>query len=108
VQDLLVRMAGNVTSALSTCVPLAQAQDAGQYRDEHSAPAKTSCTTPMHEVAGRARELLAGNGIVLDYDIGRVVAGTEALYSYRGAREINTLIVGPRGNRNERVSPFRV
>jgi glutaryl-CoA dehydrogenase len=94
VQDLLVRMVGNVTGALGMCVRLAQMQDAGEYRDEHSALAKAYCTTRMREVVGWARELLAGNGIVLDYDIGRFVADSEALYSYEGTREINTLIVG--------------
>ncbi|MFF5077008.1 acyl-CoA dehydrogenase family protein [Actinoplanes sp. NPDC000266] len=94
VQDLLVRMVGNVTGSLGMCVRLAQLQDAGQYRDEHSALAKAYCTTRMREVVGWARELLAGNGIVLDYDIGRFVADSEALYSYEGTREINTLIVG--------------
>jgi glutaryl-CoA dehydrogenase len=94
VQDLLVRMLGNVTGSLGMVVRLAQLQDAGQYRDEHSALAKAYCTTRMREVVGWARELLAGNGIVLDYDIGRFVADSEALYSYEGTREINTLIVG--------------
>jgi len=94
VQDLLVRMLGNVTASLGMVVRLAQLQDAGQYRDEHSALAKAYCTTRMREVVGWARELLAGNGIVLDYDIGRFVADSEALYSYEGTREINTLIVG--------------
>jgi glutaryl-CoA dehydrogenase len=94
VQDLLVRMVGNVTASLGMCVRLAQLQDAGRYRDEHSALAKAYCTTRMREVVGWARELLAGNGIVLDYDIGRFVADAEALYSYEGTREINTLIVG--------------
>lgn len=94
VQDLLVRMVGNLTGSLGMCVRPAQLQDAGQYRDEHSALAKAYCTTRMREVVGWARELLAGNGIVLDYDIGRFVADAEALYSYEGTREINTLIVG--------------
>jgi glutaryl-CoA dehydrogenase len=94
VQDLLVRMVGNVTASLGMCVRLAQLQDAGRYRDEHSALAKAYCTTRMREVVGWARELLAGNGIVLEYDIGRFVADSEALYSYEGTREINTLIVG--------------
>jgi glutaryl-CoA dehydrogenase len=94
VQDLLVRMVGNATASLGMVVRLAQLQDAGQYRDEHSALAKAYCTTRMREVVGWARELLAGNGIVLDYDIGRFVADSEALYSYEGTREINTLIVG--------------
>ncbi|WP_229074067.1 acyl-CoA dehydrogenase family protein [Actinoplanes sp. DH11] len=94
VQDLLVRMVGNVTASLGMCVRLAQLQDGGVYQDEHSALAKAYCTTRMREVVGWARELLAGNGIVLDYDIGRFVADAEALYSYEGTREINSLIVG--------------
>jgi glutaryl-CoA dehydrogenase len=94
VQDLLVRMLGNATACLGMVVRLAQLQDAGTYRDEHSALAKAYCTSRMRETAGWARELLAGNGIVLDYDIGRFVADAEALYSYEGTREINTLIVG--------------
>ncbi|MEU8239887.1 acyl-CoA dehydrogenase family protein [Actinoplanes missouriensis] len=94
VQDLLVRMVGNVTASLGMCVRLAQLQDEGVYKDEHSALAKAYCTTRMREVVGWARELLAGNGIVLDYDIGRFVADAEALYSYEGTREINSLIVG--------------
>jgi glutaryl-CoA dehydrogenase len=94
VQDLLVRMLGNATASLGMMVRLAQLQDAGTYRDEHSALAKAYCTSRMREVVGWARELLAGNGIVLDYDIGRFVADAEALYSYEGTREINTLVVG--------------
>ena len=94
VQDLLVRMLGNVTSSLGLVVRLTQLQDAGEFRDEHSALAKAYTTTRMREVVGWAREILAGNGIVLDYDIGRFVADAEALYSYEGTREINTMIVG--------------
>jgi glutaryl-CoA dehydrogenase len=94
VQDLLVRMLGNATASLGMVVRLAQLQDDGTYRDEHSALAKAYCTSRMREAVGWARELLAGNGIVLDYDIGRFVADAEALYSYEGTREINTLVVG--------------
>jgi glutaryl-CoA dehydrogenase len=43
---------------------------------------------------GYARELLAGNGILLDHQVGRFVADAEAIYSYEGTREMNTLIVG--------------
>ncbi|MFD7989906.1 acyl-CoA dehydrogenase family protein [Kitasatospora indigofera] len=94
VQDLLVRMLGNATSCLGMVTRLAQLEDAGTFRDEHSALAKAYCTTRMRETVGWGRELLAGNGIVLDYSIGRFVADAEALYSYEGTREINTLIVG--------------
>ena len=43
---------------------------------------------------GWARELLGGNGILLENHVGRFVADAEAIYSYEGTREINTLIVG--------------
>ena len=94
VQDRLVRMLGNITACLSLVARLAQLEDSGVFRDEQSALAKAYCTTRMRETVGWGRELLAGNGIVLDYSIGRFFADAEALYSYEGTREINTLIVG--------------
>jgi glutaryl-CoA dehydrogenase len=94
VQDLLVKMLGNATACLGMMVRLAQLQDQGVFLDEQSALAKVYCTVRMREVVGWARELLGGNGIVLDYNIGRFVADAEALYSYEGTREINTMVVG--------------
>jgi glutaryl-CoA dehydrogenase len=94
IQDLLVKMLGNVTSSFGMMVRLAQLQDAGVYKDEQSALAKAYCTVRMRETVGWARELLGGNGIVLDYNVGRFVADAEAIYSYEGTREIQTLIVG--------------
>ena len=94
IQDLLVKMLGNATASLGMMVRLAQLQDAGVFRDEQSALAKVYCTVRMRETVHWARELLGGNGIVLDYNIGRFVADSEALYSYEGTREINTMVVG--------------
>lgn len=94
VQDLLVKMLGNVTASAALCVRLAELEDAGEARDEHSALAKAWCTVRMRETVGWARELLGGNGILLEYQVGRFVADAEAIYSYEGTREINTLIVG--------------
>ena len=94
VQDLLVKMLGNATASCGMMVRLAQLQDAGVFRDEQSALAKAYCTVRMRESVGWARELLAGNGILLDYKVGRFVADAEAIYSYEGTREIQTLIVG--------------
>jgi glutaryl-CoA dehydrogenase len=48
----------------------------------------------MREVVGWARELLGGNGIVLDYNVARFVADAEAIYSYEGTREMNSLVTG--------------
>jgi glutaryl-CoA dehydrogenase len=94
VQDLLVRMLSNVTASACLCTRLSQLQDAGTAKDHHSALAKAFCTVRMRETVGYARELLGGNGILLDHQVGRFVADAEAIYSYEGTREINTLIVG--------------
>jgi glutaryl-CoA dehydrogenase len=94
VQDLLVRMLGNVTSSLALCARLAQLQDQGLAEDRHSSLAKAFCTVRMRETVGWARELLGGNGILLEHNVGRFVADAEAIYSYEGTREMNTLIVG--------------
>jgi glutaryl-CoA dehydrogenase len=94
VQDLLVKMLGNATACAGMMVRLAQLQQEGVYRDEQSALAKAYCCSRMRETVHWARELFGGNGIVLDYNIGRFVADSEALYSYEGTREMQTLIVG--------------
>jgi glutaryl-CoA dehydrogenase len=94
VQDLLVRMLANVTSSACLCARLADLAEKGLAKDHHSALAKAFCTVRMRETVGYARELLGGNGILLENHVGRFVADSEAIYSYEGTREINTLIVG--------------
>jgi glutaryl-CoA dehydrogenase len=94
VQDLLVRMLANTTASATLCARLAEMQEAGLAGDEHSALAKAFCTTRMRETVGWARELMGGNGILLEHNVGRFVADAEAIYSYEGTREMNTLIVG--------------
>ena len=94
VQDLLVRMLANVTASACLCVRLSQLQGRGLAKDHHSALAKAFCTVRMRETVGWARELLGGNGILLENQVARFVADAEAIYSYEGTREINTLIVG--------------
>ena len=94
VQDLLVKMLANITSSACLCARLSELQQQGLAEDHHSALAKAFCTVRMRETVGWARELLGGNGILLENHVGRFVADAEAIYSYEGTREINTMIVG--------------
>jgi alkylation response protein AidB-like acyl-CoA dehydrogenase len=94
VQDLLVRMLGNITASAALCARLSQLQDAGRMSDEQASLAKAFSTVRMRETVGWARELMGGNGILLENHVGRYVADAEAIYSYEGTREVNTLIVG--------------
>ena len=94
VQDLLVKMLGNITASLCMMVRLSKMQDEGHLKDEHASLAKAFCTVRMRESVAFAREILGANGITLDHQVGRFVADSEAIYSYEGTREMNTLIVG--------------
>jgi glutaryl-CoA dehydrogenase len=94
IQDLLVKSLGNITASIGLCTRVSQMLDDGTQRDEHSALAKAFATARMRETVAWCREILGGNGIVLDYDVVRFFADAEALYSYEGTREMNTLIVG--------------
>lgn len=94
VQDLLVKSLGDITASLGMCVQVSKMLDAGVQRDEHSALAKAFCTARMRDVVARSREILGGNGIVLEHGVARHFADAEAIYSYEGTREVNTLIVG--------------
>ena len=94
VQDLLVGMLGNITASQCMVLRLSQMQDTGVMNDEHASLAKAFCTSKCRETVGFARELLGGNGILLENQVGRFVADAEAIYSYEGTREMNTLIVG--------------
>jgi glutaryl-CoA dehydrogenase len=94
VQDLLARCLGNITASIALCVRVSHLQDEGRQRDEHSALAKAFTTARMRETVGWAREVLGGNGIVLEHGVARFFADAEAIYSYEGTREMNTLIVG--------------
>jgi glutaryl-CoA dehydrogenase len=94
VQDLLARMLGNIVASQTMALRLSQLADEGRAGVQHASLAKAFCTARMRETTGWARELMGGNGILLDYDVGRFVADSEAIYSYEGTREINSLIVG--------------
>ena len=94
VQQHLAEMMGNITASIAMCTRVSQMLDEGTQKDEHAALAKAFTTARMRETVARAREIMGGNGIVLDYDAARFFNDAEALYSYEGTREMNTLIVG--------------
>jgi glutaryl-CoA dehydrogenase len=94
VQDLLAHMLSQLTAMQAMVFRLSQMQDEGKLRDEHASLAKVFCTSGCREVVSQARELHGGNGILLSHDVARFVADSEALYSYEGTKQINSLIVG--------------
>jgi glutaryl-CoA dehydrogenase len=94
VQDLLVKSLGNITASWGMLVQLARLQDQGIFRDEQSALAKEYVAARMREVVAWSREIFGGNGILVEYDVARFFSDAEALYSYEGTHQMQTLIVG--------------
>ncbi|MGB8799065.1 MAG: acyl-CoA dehydrogenase family protein [Candidatus Acidiferrales bacterium] len=94
VQDLLAKMLANITASQCLLARTAQLQAEGKLSDAHAALSKAFCTTKCRETVAWARELLGGNGIVADYNVGRFFVDAEALYSYEGTYQMQNLILG--------------
>lgn len=94
IQEKLATMLANITASLSMVVRLTQQQDNGIFVDANSALAKRFCAARFRETAALAREIVGGNGILLDHDVARFHADAEAVYSYEGTDQINALVVG--------------
>jgi glutaryl-CoA dehydrogenase len=94
IQNHLVEMLSNLTAMQTMCFRLSQLQDQEVLRDEHASLAKVFCSLRTRDVVSKAREVMGGNGILLEYNVARFVADAEAIYSYEGTKEINSLIVG--------------
>jgi glutaryl-CoA dehydrogenase len=94
VQSQLVQMLGNSVSSMGMMVRLSQLEDAGEAKDEQSALAKAFTTARMRESVAIGRNLLGGNGIVTDFEMAKIFSDAEAIYSYEGTHEINTLVTG--------------
>ncbi|MCD2190261.1 acyl-CoA dehydrogenase family protein [Actinomycetospora sp. SF1] len=94
IQDHLVTILGRLSTSLALAVRVAQLQDADHFRDDQAALAKRECTVALREAVARAREVLGGNGVLLENKVTRFFNDAEALYSYEGTKEINTLVVG--------------
>jgi len=104
VQQKLADALAAVTASLGMCVRVSQLQDEGVQDDHHSAMAKAFVTARMREVVALCREVCGGNGIQLGgqeqvgvpagYGIARYFADAEAVYTFEGTYEMNSLIVG--------------
>ncbi|WP_342667844.1 acyl-CoA dehydrogenase family protein [Luteipulveratus mongoliensis] len=94
VQDKLVKMLAEVCSMQLYCLRLGRLIEDGQLTDTIAALAKMNNTRKAREVIAIARDLLGGNGILLDFHVMRHMADMEALHTYEGTETIQTLIVG--------------
>jgi glutaryl-CoA dehydrogenase len=76
------------------CVRLAQLEAQGRVELQHAALAKLHTAAAARRVCGLARDILGGNGILLDHHVARHLADVEAIYTFEGTDTVQALIVG--------------
>jgi glutaryl-CoA dehydrogenase len=94
VQDRLVKMLAEVCSMQLYCLRLGRLIEEGRLTDTIAAIAKMNNTRKARQVIAEARDVLGGNGILLDFRVIRHMADIEAIHTYEGTETIQTLIVG--------------
>jgi glutaryl-CoA dehydrogenase len=94
IQDKLAHMLSDITGMQLMCTRMSQLQARGLVSIEHAALAKLNTGDGARRVCAMARDILGGNGILLDHHVARHHADIEAVYTYEGTDSIQSLIVG--------------
>jgi glutaryl-CoA dehydrogenase len=94
VQEKLVRMLSEITAMQLYCVRVARLTEEERLSDTIAALAKLNNTLKAREVVAEARNLLGGNGILLQNHVARHMADMEAIFTLEGTETIQTLLVG--------------
>jgi len=94
VQNKLSLMLSDIVGMQLLCARLAQLQAEGKADLPTAALAKLHTASAARRVLADARDLLGGNGLLLDYHVARHHADIEAVYTYEGTDTVQSLIVG--------------
>ena len=87
-------MMGNIQAMLWLCVRATKLQEEGKATMGHLALCKSWCSRQGREVVSLARELLGGNGLLLENKVMKSFLDMEVMYTYEGSYDINQLIAG--------------
>lgn len=94
IQDLLVRAEVNITASFGALVQAANLADRGDLSEEHASLVKLMAASQARDTVALCREVVGGNGIVLENKVIRHFMDAEAIYTFEGTHQVNTLIVG--------------
>lgn len=94
IQDKLARMLADVIGMQMFCYRLGRLQEQGLATPAAAALAKLNTAAAARRVCADARDILGGNGILLEYHVARHMADIEATYTYEGTDTVQALIVG--------------
>ena len=90
----LVTMLAETTAMQLVCFRLAQLQEAGTMSGPMASLAKLHNVRKAKLVCSEARDILGGNGLLLDYHVARHLTDVEIVATYEGTDTIQSLIVG--------------
>jgi glutaryl-CoA dehydrogenase len=94
VQERLTRMLSILTQMQLLVKQMTRVDEAEQLTGPQASLAKYTCTRGAREIAAIARDLLGGNGILLENRVARHFADIEALHTYEGTESVQALIIG--------------
>ena len=94
VQAKLVEMVNEISLSQLLSIHVGRLKDAGDLDPATVSMFKMNNVAKARKTAALARDVLGGNGILLDYRVMEHMADLEGVYSYEGTNDVNTLIVG--------------
>jgi glutaryl-CoA dehydrogenase len=94
IQQRLVNMLAEVTAMQLYCLQIGRLAERGQLSDTIAGLAKLNNTRKARAVCAEARDMLGGNGILLDNHVIRHMTDIEAIHTYEGTETMQSLIVG--------------
>jgi glutaryl-CoA dehydrogenase len=94
IQQRLVNMLAEVTAMQLYCLQIGRLAERGQLSDTIAGLAKLNNTRKARQICADARDMLGGNGILLENHVIRHMTDVEAIHTYEGTETMQTLIVG--------------
>ncbi|MFT4231563.1 MAG: acyl-CoA dehydrogenase family protein [Leucobacter sp.] len=94
VQSRLAEMLSQLTSLQTLLMGLTAAEARGELSGPGASLGKFTATRTARDMARNARDLLGGNGILLENRAARHFADVEALHTYEGTETVQALIIG--------------
>jgi glutaryl-CoA dehydrogenase len=94
VQDKLARMLAEITSMQLMCWRLSKLADSGRMTAAMASLAKMNHAAKARAIVADARDILGGDGILLDNHVARHHADMEAIFTFEGTDSVQALIVG--------------
>jgi len=94
IQNKLANMLAEITTMQLMCYRMAQLREQGKITGPMASLAKMNNARKARQVCAEARDVLGGNGVLLEYHVARHLTDMEIVYTYEGTDTMQSLIVG--------------